>query len=94
MTEVTSRVSRLAKSFPSLRRTPGVEPWEPMLLDEWAASSVISHGELCAAQFLLAVWDNKGDWNCGNFDLMEALSVWDIEHRVAFLSWASQPWWP
>jgi hypothetical protein len=29
----------------------------------------------------------------GVFLVMDALSVWDREHRAAFLAWAADPWW-
>jgi len=62
-------------------------------LDVWAASGVPSHGELCTARFVLAVWDPSGDWRSGRFDVMEALGVWDLAHRQVFLKWAADPWW-
>jgi hypothetical protein len=50
-------------------------------LDDWAASGVPSHGEVCTARFVLAVWDPSGEWHSGHFDVMEALGVWDTAHR-------------
>ena len=33
------------------------------------------------------------DWP-GRFDLMEAVRIWDDDHRRVFLAWAEAPWWP
>jgi len=87
------RMTELARSFPCLRDAPGVDPWDPQALDRWAVGPA-SHGERVAASFLLAVWDSSTDWTCGRFDLMEALNVWPESHRVPFLQWACDPWWP
>ena len=43
---------------------------------------------------MLAVWNPDVEWQCGRFDLMEALCCWDDRHRAAFLMWAAEPWWP
>jgi hypothetical protein len=39
-------------------------------------------------------WDPSTEWEAGRFDVMEALRVWDLKHRAAFLEWAKDPWWP
>jgi hypothetical protein len=88
------RMEELALSFPTLEGRPGVTPWEPDELDQWASGPAPSHGGLCAARFVLAVWDPRHTWQCGRFDLMEALGCWDTNHRGAFVHWAGQPWWP
>jgi hypothetical protein len=41
----------------------------------------------------LSVWDPQQAWELERFDVMEALRVWDEDHREAFLAWASNPWW-
>jgi hypothetical protein len=33
-------------------------------------------------------------WRCGPFDVVDASSTWDAEHRAAFVAWAKEPWWP
>ena len=88
-----SRVRLLAQTFPALWKAPGVSPWDALTIDEWATSGRPSHGELCTAKFILAVWDPDGEWRSGRFDVMEALRVWDLTHRTAFLDWAADPWW-
>ena len=88
------RMTQLAETFPSLQgnRIPGVRPWEPVLL---MRAGGLSHGELCSVRFVLWVWDpHKPDWPCGQFDLGDAIGVWDAPHRQAFTTWASKPWWP
>ncbi|WP_165074828.1 hypothetical protein [Paludisphaera rhizosphaerae] len=95
MNDEASRMemTKLAQGFPCLRHAWGVEPFTPEELNRWAASGV-SHGERVTASFVLAVWDSSTDWECGRFELMEALHVWPDEHRIAFLRWAADPWWP
>ncbi|MDZ4852656.1 MAG: hypothetical protein SGI77_25485 [Pirellulaceae bacterium] len=88
-----NRVRLLAQSFPSLWNAPGIRPWDALTLDAWASSGTASHGELCTARFILAVWDSDGEWRCGKFDVMNALRVWDDIHRQAFINWATDPWW-
>lgn len=98
MTEnAIARMTRLARTFPCMRRKSGVMEdltwWNAETVDAWAASGGASHGERITAQFLLAVWNPDGDWESGKFDLMEALPLWDDGHREAFLTWAKAPWW-
>lgn len=88
-----NRVRLLAQTFPSLWNAPGVRPWNAVTVDEWASSGGPSHGELCTARFILSVWNPDEQWQCGRFDIMEALRVWDMSHRKAFLDWAVDPWW-
>lgn len=88
------KMTAFAGTFPSVANAPGARLWDATALDRWAAETPVSHGELVTARFLLAVWDPEYAWRCGRFDLMEALRVWDEPHRVAFLAWAVDPWWP
>ena len=91
------RMRRFLRSFPALKHAPGVEPFDPLKLDAWAAGPC-SHGERCTAQFVLNVWTHSSVtdemWSCGPFDVLEALAVWDEPQRAAFLAWARDPWWP
>lgn len=90
------RMTELALSFPALKvEFPGISPWSQDKLNEWATSGGPSHGEVCAAEFLLYVW-NPGDdtpW-AGRFSLAECLKTWDVFNRFAFLRWAEDPFWP
>ncbi len=72
--EPGAKMTAFARRFPSLRSAPGVDPWQPGDLDEWAAGPA-SHGEQHTARFLLAVWDQDAEWKAGHFDLMSALRV-------------------
>jgi hypothetical protein len=87
------RISLLALSFPCLRDAPRILSWNARVVDTWAASGKLSHGDLSTARFVLAVWDHNCEWNSGRFDLMAALRAWDLEHRETFLAWARDPWW-
>lgn len=88
------RMERLVEAFPAAAKAAGGAPWDAEALDQWAAETPCSHGELVTARFLLAVWDPARSWGCGQFDVMEALRVWDDRHHAAFLAWAVAPWWP
>jgi len=96
-TRTKQKMSAFALTFPSLRRADGVNPWDADRLDEWAAGP-ISHGERCAAQFVLAVWSgtpaSECPWKSGPFDMMEAIRIWDEDHYRAYVSWVRDPWWP
>ena len=91
--ERRDKMTELALSFPCLQRAWGIEPFGPGELKRWAAAGV-SSGERITASFILTVWDSSTQWETGRFDLMEALNVWPPSHRVPFLNWASNPWWP
>src|SRR5262245_13647324 len=81
-----------AETYRCMRGDLGVDPWEPHELNRWAVSAA-SSGEKHVVRFLLNVWNQYEDWECGRFDVMDALSVWDAGNRRAFLSWARDPWW-
>ncbi len=93
ISEPEIRIRLLAQKFPSMWNAPGVSAWNALIFDKWATEGGLSHGEVCTARFLLAVWDPDGKWSSGNFCIMEALRVWDLTHRTAFLEWAADPWW-
>lgn len=92
--EVDAHMSDLAECFPCLVNKPGVRPWDPERLDEWADQSGATASELYTARFVLHLWDGKHLWRCGRFDLLDALDFWDQVHRAAFISWVLDPWWP
>ncbi len=89
------RMTTLGRTFPSLGKKPGIDPFDAVQLDRWAAG-VASHGESITARFLLSVWDggSRSDWLSEPFHLLEALKIWDEAHHAAFLAWAADPWWP
>jgi len=84
------RIIELARSFPSLDRTNLLDNWDAVKLDRWASGGV-SHGEKIAAQFVLSVWNDREEWQCGKFDVFEAYDVWDHHHWQAFATWATKP---
>jgi hypothetical protein len=90
---MTDKIQQLVNAFPTLRNAGGIEPWNPHEFDGWACGGAAGDGAKHAARFVLAVWDNAGGWRCGQFDVVEAFSVWDPTHRSAFLAWANDPWW-
>lgn len=89
-----AKVTALARAFPSMATAPHVRLWDANRFDRWTAETPLSHGEFVTARFLLAVWNPGHAWACGRFDLMEAVRIWDDDHRRVFLAWAEAPWWP
>lgn len=86
------RMTALARSFPSLRGMSGVWPWHPEALARRIAT--MSHGEACAARFVLGVWSGSKYPRIRAFDLIEAMGVWDREHQEACAAWLLAPFWP
>ena len=89
-----AQMSRLALQFPTLRQAPGVQPWQPQQLERWACGPAPSSAAAHAARFMLAVWDNRRQWRCGAFDLIDAIRIWDETHAAAMQAWVSKPWLP
>ena len=92
----SARMSRLAMEFPTLRdNVPGVVPWNALVLDHWAATSGgVTSASRCAAQFLLHVWDDSTEWQCGPLSLRKAYGCWDAAHWAAFVSFVRWPFMP
>jgi len=83
----------LAKLFPSLRGSPGIAPWKPEELDQWAASGGPSSGTAAVVRFLFAVWNGSEDhWKVGPFRLAD-LHNFDINALAVFQAWAADPFW-
>ena len=80
----------LGVKFPALVDAPGVAPWNPNQLDIWAAESEADANAVHAARFLLNLWMPAREWQCGRFDMNEAIQKWDRVHRRAFLDWAAR----
>jgi len=85
----TERITALAQTFHSIADLDAVSNWDALALDRWALTA--SHGEKLAVQFVLAVWNQWDEWQCGRFDVFEAYGVWDAEHWAAFKAWATDP---
>lgn len=86
----SKRIAALARSFPSLRYAPGLEPFKPAKLDAWAASDERENEAKHAAQFVLAIAKPRG-WKVGRFNVLLAMRRWDDAHRAAFIAWAKNP---
>jgi len=57
-----SRMTKLARSFPTLEDADGVEPWNPEVLIAWACDSGIDEDGTHALRFVLQVWRPTHDW--------------------------------
>ncbi len=82
-------VAELAYIFPSLRKAPGLEPFDEGRFEDWMkteASPVAKH----AAKLVLSVWENEPQ----SFNLTEAFCDWDDEHREAYVAWFNRPLMP
>jgi hypothetical protein len=90
------RMTLLAKSFPTLTEgVPGIEPWDALVLDHWAVTSpAVTSGSLATVRFLLHVWNDQTDWQCGPFSLHEAYGTWDGNHWAAMLEFLKTPTFP
>jgi hypothetical protein len=89
------RMEKLALELPSTVHLPGARaPFMPRLLDHLLASEPgqFSPAELATGRWLLAIWNRSATWRSGRFDALQALSVWDAEHRAVFARWAAKPW--
>ena len=80
----------LGVKFPALAEAPGIAPWNPNQLDIWAAESADDSNAVHSARFLLNLWMPAREWQCGRFDMNEAIQTWDRSHRRAFLDWAAR----
>ncbi|MEZ6082226.1 MAG: hypothetical protein R3C56_43090, partial [Pirellulaceae bacterium] len=76
--------------FPSLRMARGVQPWSPNQLDIWASEILRSENEIHSARFLLSLWNDDCEWECGIWNCQLAIRGWDYVHRSAFLQLATQ----
>ncbi len=92
ITETELRTLKLCQLFPCLARTTPIRQglWDPNDLDAWAVKA--SAGEKHAARFVLTVWNQYEDWQCGKFNVFDAVVSWDDMHREAFLVWVRDPW--
>lgn len=97
----------LANSFPTLHGSPGAEPWDAITMLKQLCPGGGGYSEKLAARFVLGVWNSDEDWIetarkhgianpevAAKFDVFEAISKWDDEHRRAFLTWCEAPFWP
>lgn len=88
------RLKILARTFPALRAALSpADRLDLSTLMEFAEGRAPSTSAFHAARFILAVWSEGDEWNCTPFDVFAAMTVWDEEHREAFLAWPANPWW-
>lgn len=84
-------ITDLARQFPALKNAPGLNPWNPKALDEWASSGDASSGERAVVRFLLAVWNGSEDfWKVGPFRLID-LNTFNDADLTVFQTWAKRP---
>jgi hypothetical protein len=100
-----SKMDALARGFPSLRLAKGVDPWDPVEFLRWfCESGAPGHGAHHAVHFVLGVWNSDANWRTvanehgikytdklRPFDVFDALSTWDDDHRRAFAAWVNNP---
>lgn len=91
---IESRMTSLARSFPTLRFAAGVEPFDADALDAWVSGPAGTSGIRHAAAFVVNIWNRHHAWKLGWFDLISALGVLDDDHRNAIQAWMDDPWWP
>ena len=84
-----SGLCKVAAQFPSLRTAAGVQPWSPNQLDIWASDILRSEHEIHSARFLLSLWNDDCEWECGIWNSQAAIRAWDHAHRSAFLQLAA-----
>lgn len=88
-------LKELARTFPILADLAMFQPgahFDGDVMDAYRGD--LCHGALCSLRFVGSVWNPTAKRKCGKFDLHDAMSCWDREHREAFVAWASDPWWP
>ena len=93
------KMSKIAERFPTLKGAPGVRPFSPSELDEWAHSLDGGNDESArmaahAARFMVTLYKPGSSWRVGRFDLVQAYIDWDSAHWTAFTTWASKPYDP
>ena len=87
-------IQMLADSFHSLDGLPHIQPWQPDMLDAFAAKAGLCHAEKLCVRFLLHVWNSTVKWRVGRFDPIEAYHCWDAQNWSAFVAWVNKPHTP
>jgi hypothetical protein len=97
-----ARLERLALSFPTLRKAPGVKPWNEEQFETWVHEQAKRAGDAWekdqkaaaraahAGLFLLSLVDRLGG---PGFELALAMASWNEAHRDAFRAWVADPFW-
>ncbi len=89
-------ILELAVSFPTLKaHLMGLHPgnWD---IDRFMADlGVLCSGERHAKLFAASVWDPTWPAEHGlEFNIVNAMAVWDAAHKSAFFRWCMDPFWP
>lgn len=83
---------QLARTFEILApKVAHIRKWESAEFDQMARK--FSSSEVCAARFILTVWNWNTKWKCGPFNAVDAVSNWSQHDRKAFTNWCLDPWW-
>ena len=85
------RVVDLARDLPCLADAPGLDPFEPSVLDDWVAEKERTKMQLHCGLLVLTAYHPFHNWKRGLFDLDVACWIWDETHSDAFLRWARDP---
>jgi len=79
---------RVAKTFPSLRKAPGISPFNPFVLDEWTNGPTASKSAYQSVSFLLDHYlrsqVTRARCQTADFNVFEAMREWSDEDRDAF----------
>jgi len=87
-----------ARFFLMLQKAPRIaELWSPqtaeLRIERFErALNVMSSGECLLAQFFAAVWFNRADRY--GFDVVDAATRLDPEHRQIIIDWLTAPFYP
>src|SRR5262249_21118697 len=76
----------LSQSFPSLREAMGRRPFDPAEMERIVGESADPAAK-AAAKLMLDLWETHHPERKSRFDLIEAMAVWDADHRGAFDAW-------
>lgn len=91
--EPAAIASQMCRLFPDLRNAPGVSPWKPELLDEWAMNDSFGVNSRCNVRFILTIYSGSGEyWKVGDFRLSHVKEM-DQNGLKAFQEWAENPFW-
>jgi hypothetical protein len=80
------RMAALARSFPTLHKADGLDPWDPDRLDHWAATHpAVTTGSRHAARFVLAVW-------VGRACMAPGLTEHEVDEDTLYSYRCESPW--
>lgn len=88
-----AKMTALAITFPAITRdTPGVAPFAPEILDEWAATTPrLRQKTLVSVRFILSAWSSTKQWKVGPFSLIDFYHHSDHRHWKALGLFCKNP---